>query len=82
MLQVIWQDDSSGWQGPKTYSALAGADKGTDIACLNQAAWDQVNVKLSTATDMNRCYFQSGGKVKEVLFNGKAWKDLGYLPIT
>lgn len=81
VLQVIWQDDESGWKGPQTYDALAGADTGTNIACVTQAAWDQNKVTISTATDMNRCYFQSGGKVKEVWFDGKNWNDLGFLPI-
>lgn len=81
-MQVVWQNDSSGWQGPETYPALSGADKGTDIVCVTQAAWDDANVAISSATDMNRCYFQSEYKVKEVLFDGKDWKDLGFLPIT
>lgn len=82
VLQVIWQNDTSGWQGPQTYTALDGADKGTDIACVTQAVWDEKKVTISSATDMNRCYFQSGGRVKEVWFDGRKWKDLGYLPIS
>jgi len=81
VLQVVWQNDASGWQGPQTFPALADADKGTDIACLIQATWDYTGIALSAATDMNRCYFQSDGKVKEVWFDGKDWKDLGYLPL-
>ncbi|EOO00285.1 hypothetical protein UCRPA7_4200 [Phaeoacremonium minimum UCRPA7] len=82
-LQVIWQNDtSSGWQGPKTYDALAGADNGTDITCVTQTAWDEQGVNISSTTDMNRCYFQSEGKVKEVRFDGLNWLDLGFLPIT
>lgn len=81
ILQVRWQSDTSGWMGPQTYPALADADMGTDITCLTQPAWDETKVTLSSATDMNRCYFQSGGKVKEVRFDGGDWKDLGFIPM-
>lgn len=81
-LQVMWQNDTtSGWQGPKTFDALAGADDGTDITCVTQTTWDMVGVNLKDSTVMSRCYFQSDGKVKEVRFDGTTWLDLGFLPI-
>ena len=81
VLQVTFQNEDTPWKGPRTYPALAGADKGTDIACLSQAAWDATSVNVSDSTDMNRCYFQSGKKLKEVRFDGSEWKDLGTIPM-
>jgi hypothetical protein len=81
-IQVVWESDASGWQGPSTYSAFDGADNGTDIACLTAAAWDGSGVELSTDQDMNRCYFQVGGQVREVYYDGSNWNVEGYLPIT
>lgn len=80
---MIWQNDQSGWQGPRQYAAFDGADQGTDITCLTPAAWDGSGVEVSSSYDMSRCYFQVGGagQVREVLFDGSDWKDLGYLPI-
>ncbi|KAK8097474.1 hypothetical protein PG984_016613 [Apiospora sp. TS-2023a] len=82
-VNIIWQNDQSGWQGPRQYAAFQGADQGTDLACLTPAAWDGSGVEVSSSYDMSRCYFQAGGagQVREVQFDGTDWKDLGYLPI-
>ena len=81
-IEVVWQDDTqSGWQGPQTYSALADADMGTDISCVTQTAWYNSDVSLDTIGPINRCYFQSGGYVKEVAYDGSNWTDLGHLPM-
>ncbi|KAK8084122.1 hypothetical protein PG996_002903 [Apiospora saccharicola] len=82
-VNMIWQNDQSGWQGPKQYAAFDGADDGTDITCLTPAAWDGSGVEVSSSYDTSRCYFQAGGagQVREVQFDGTDWKDLGYLPI-
>ncbi|KAI1142856.1 hypothetical protein F5Y05DRAFT_366437 [Hypoxylon sp. FL0543] len=71
-IQVVWQDDDA-WKGPETYDALKGADLGTDIACLTPGTYDAANIEISREQDMNRCFFMSGGLVKEVWFNGSAW---------
>ncbi|KAM7220326.1 hypothetical protein V8F06_004292 [Rhypophila decipiens] len=81
-IQVVWQDDViGGWKGPQTYPALGGADKDTDIACVTQQAWDHKGIWLKTVSPIKRCYFQSRGAVKEVVFDGKGWQDLGFVPI-
>ncbi|KAK7923607.1 hypothetical protein PG985_007678 [Apiospora marii] len=82
-IQMLWQNDKSGWQGRRHYAAFAGAEAGTDIACLTPGAWDGSGVGIAGAYDMSRCYFQAGGagQVREVRFDGADWKDLGYLPI-
>ena len=82
-VQMVWQNDQSGWQGPRHYAAFDGAEAGTDLACLTPAAWDGSGVALAGAYDMSRCYFQAGGagRVREVQFDGSDWTDRGYLPI-
>ena len=81
-LQMVWQDDdANGWKGPQTFAALDGADKGTDIACVTQTAWNLVDVWLRTVSAINRCYFQSQGAVKEVWFDGQDWHHLGFVPM-
>ncbi|KAK6863522.1 hypothetical protein PG995_000050 [Apiospora arundinis] len=82
-INMLWQDDNSGWQGPRTFpEAFDGADAGTDITCLTPASWDATNVRIQSSYDMSRCYFQAGGgRVREVQFDGSNWKNLGYLPI-
>ncbi|KAH6653345.1 hypothetical protein BKA67DRAFT_569236 [Truncatella angustata] len=81
-VQVVWQDDTSGWKGPSTYSAFDNADNGTDITCLTPAAWDGAGVEITSNQNMNRCYFQVNNKVREVYYDGSNWNDQGYLPIT
>ncbi|KAI1843451.1 hypothetical protein JX265_013333 [Neoarthrinium moseri] len=81
-IQVVSQDDTTGWKGPQTFSAFDNADNGTDIACLTPAAWDEAGVEITSNQQMNRCYFQVGNKVREVFYDGSKWNDEGYLPIT
>ena len=78
-IQVNWQDDETGWKGPRTYPALGGADNGTSIACLTPNMWPITN--LQPLWDMSRCYFQAGGFLKEVYFNGWDWVALGNVPM-
>ncbi|KAH9999558.1 hypothetical protein F4779DRAFT_631289 [Xylariaceae sp. FL0662B] len=64
VIQVVWQDDDSGWKGPQASDALRGAIHGTEIACLTQGAYDTVNIPVPREQDMNRCFFQvNGGRV-------------------
>ncbi|KAI0383740.1 hypothetical protein F5Y04DRAFT_19953 [Hypomontagnella monticulosa] len=81
IIQVVWQDDDSGWKGPKTYDALGDAEKGTEIVCLTAGVWGASNI-LSREQDMNRCfYFHVNGGVKEVWFDGNNWNDEGIVQI-
>jgi hypothetical protein len=79
-IQVVWQDDTSGWKGPSTFNVFQGADNGTDIACVTAAAW--AAAELLDNQIMNRCYFQVGGRVREVYYDGTNWLSEGFLPIT
>lgn len=80
-LQMVWQNSASDWQGPKTFDAFQGADKGTDIACITAAAWNASDVHITSAYDVSRCYFQVKGQVRETHWTGNDWNDLGLLPI-
>lgn len=86
VLQVLWQDgdgddEAGGWQGPRTYAALADAAPGTDIACVTQGGGPGSAVQK--AQDMNRCFFQERdtGRLKEVWFDGAEWKAVGFVPV-
>ena len=81
VLQTVWQDDEADWKGPTTYPAFAGADNGTDIACLTAAAWDSSGVGITAATDLARCFFQVGNRVREVHWTGDDWESKGFVPI-
>lgn len=63
-------------------AALKGADAGTDIACLTEAMWISDDDVLSSTYDMSRCYFLSGGQIREVLYNGTSWEELGIIPLS
>ncbi|KAK8088394.1 hypothetical protein PG997_003355 [Apiospora hydei] len=83
-VQVVWQDDDkAGWQGPQTYDALGDAEPGTDVACATQGSWDQSGINVSKEQNLNRCFFQEKGtgRLKEVWFDGKDWKNIGYVPL-
>ncbi|KAF2468753.1 uncharacterized protein BDR25DRAFT_52625 [Lindgomyces ingoldianus] len=79
-IQMQWRDDSSGWKGPKTFDAFRGADNGTAIACITMETF---NEPLPKGMDIPRCYFQSGGNLREVELNGNrdGWSVLGYVPL-
>ncbi|KAI0171726.1 hypothetical protein GGR52DRAFT_547379 [Hypoxylon sp. FL1284] len=66
------------WKSSKT---LKGADAGTDIACVTESIWNGT-ITMSSDYDMSRCYFLSGGQVREVLYDGTGWKELGNIPLS
>jgi hypothetical protein len=82
IVQALWQNDTSGWQGPSTYSVFDGGGKGKDVTCLTAAAWDATGAELQSNQDMNWCHFKVEGKVREVHYDGSNWSDKCYLPIT
>jgi hypothetical protein len=57
MRYSIWNGVQ--WSEPATDDALTGADNGTDITCLTEGIWEDLE-PLKPKTDMSRCYFQSG----------------------
>jgi hypothetical protein len=91
-IYVLYQDSSdviqfssysqeSGWTTPTTQDALSGADKGTDITCLTEGVFSGYNT-LSAEKDMSKCYFQSGGRIKEVVYDGANWSVVGFVTMT
>jgi hypothetical protein len=79
-FQMSSQTDRSGWLGPETFPALNGGDRDSNIVCLTPNAWPATN--LQPNFDMSRCYFQVGGWLREVMYDGKDWKVLGLIPMT
>ncbi|EON95656.1 hypothetical protein UCRPA7_8793 [Phaeoacremonium minimum UCRPA7] len=80
-VQIVWQDGSSdGWKGPVTDSVFDGADNPTQLACVTAgSSGGAAVVPLQAKDDMNRCYFQVGGALKEVWYNGSKWVDMGFV---
>ncbi|KAK3299675.1 uncharacterized protein B0H64DRAFT_389264 [Chaetomium fimeti] len=76
----------AGWTMAKP-EALRGADKDTDIACLNMATSEynaaEVPVALEAASEDTRCYFQREGSVVEVWLDVERgeWVVMGSVPI-
>ncbi|KAH6845808.1 hypothetical protein B0I37DRAFT_192402 [Chaetomium sp. MPI-CAGE-AT-0009] len=74
------------WKTAKP-DVLRGADRDTDIACLNMATTGynaaNVSVALEGASDETRCYFQKGGAVVEVRLDaGRGeWVSTGSVPL-
>ncbi|KAF2683273.1 hypothetical protein K458DRAFT_418910 [Lentithecium fluviatile CBS 122367] len=78
-IQMSWRDDDSGWKGPITYPAFAGAEHNTALACLTGLTFP--NAPLQTGTELARCYFQTGRALREVSFDGDSWNIVGVVPI-
>lgn len=70
-----------GWGQPKKDAVFDGADAGTDIACVTAGANAGWNITLTTATDLNLCFFQRGGRLVEVAFDGQKWTLVGNVSI-
>ncbi|KAF6799601.1 hypothetical protein CSOJ01_12378, partial [Colletotrichum sojae] len=82
-INVVFTDSSS-WKTTKP-EVLRGVDPDTDIACMTMATThrdsSQSEVPLEGLSGDTRCYFQRGGLVREVVFNGAGWVDIGNVPI-
>ncbi|KAJ1331832.1 hypothetical protein MN608_05295 [Microdochium nivale] len=75
------------WSQPATHAVFADAIAGTDITCLTEELWTvdkNAILTLSGEMDMSRCFFfvgKGGGGIKEVLFDGTSWSEVGLVPI-
>ncbi|KAI1151281.1 hypothetical protein F4825DRAFT_451690 [Nemania diffusa] len=78
-LQYVYYRGDS-WQLGSASDVLKHADASTDITCLTESIWYGQG-SMSAAYDMSRCYFLSGGQIKEVTFDGTMWTDMGYVPL-
>jgi len=88
---VVFQDGSGNIKyteqvGGDTWSEIKtvfnGADKGTQIACVTPGTSSSPGtVVLRSTFEMSVCFFQKGGFLKQMKFNGKDWQDMGSLPI-
>ncbi|KAH8897449.1 hypothetical protein GQ53DRAFT_743141 [Thozetella sp. PMI_491] len=76
--------NDQGWKEPTTDKVFADADKPTQMACLTAGLTGGdtpygAAVPLVGNTDMSRCYFQAGGAVKEVSYDGSSWHEVGFV---
>ncbi len=69
--------NSSGWVGPSTDAVFDGADHPTNLACVTMAAGTDGDIPLTSATDLNKCYFQRDGDLIEVMYDGSKWATSG-----
>ncbi|KAK4039387.1 hypothetical protein C8A01DRAFT_36598 [Parachaetomium inaequale] len=79
---------SAAWNTPAQPDALKGADKDTDIACLNMATSSYNAAKAAVLLEAvsggeARCFFQKGGQVVEVRLDGETgeWVGVGGVPM-
>ncbi len=72
-------DDPSGWQGPTTYPAFSGADKGTNIACYTPSA--RFNTQIQDDGSAAYCFFQRDGEVRQVQLKDRQWSFTVTVPI-
>jgi hypothetical protein len=85
-INVLYTDPDAAWATAKP-DALKGADKDTDIACLNMATSNynaaEAPVLLEKAGSESRCYFQRGGQVVEVRLDAGTgeWVGVGSVPL-
>ncbi|KAI1365502.1 hypothetical protein F5Y08DRAFT_303804 [Xylaria arbuscula] len=77
-LEYVYYRGDSWKRGPSS-DVLKNADPGTDITCLTESIWDGLAV-MSPKYDMSRCFFYSGGRIKQVHFNGTGWTEAETVP--
>ncbi|TLD18633.1 hypothetical protein PspLS_10316 [Pyricularia sp. CBS 133598] len=85
-IRILSQTDGAkDWKGPVSDPAFKDADVPTHVTCVNEGMGGdipgQTAVPLTTSSDLNRCFFQAGRKLKQVWHDGKRWVDLGFVPM-
>ena len=78
-IQMSWANDYTGWKGPISHAAFAGAENGTALTCLTGLTF--LGFPLPDGSELARCYFQTGAAVREVSFDGTSWDVVGIVPI-
>ncbi|KAH8889125.1 hypothetical protein GQ53DRAFT_227621 [Thozetella sp. PMI_491] len=82
-IKYAKQTDSNGWQGPFTDDVFNGADVPTQITCVTAGTGAQLGdgllVPMVVGNDLNNCYFQVGGALKEVNWDGTKWSEVGFV---
>lgn len=83
-INIVWVDDNTTWKTAAP-TALKGADRGTNIACLTMPTSSRdINLQqlqLEQASSETRCYFQRGGIVRETVLSGADWVETGSVPM-
>ncbi|KAH8837846.1 hypothetical protein MCOR07_003265 [Pyricularia oryzae] len=84
-IRILSQTDGGkDWKGPASDPVFKDADVPTHVTCVNEGMGGsdisgQLGVALTTSSDMNRCFFQAGRRLKQVWHDGKQWVDLGFV---
>ncbi|CAH0046452.1 unnamed protein product, partial [Clonostachys solani] len=81
--QVRRNGTESRWE-TSTPEAFQNIDEWSKIACVTPPMWTNVEeeMRLASASDLTRCFFQRGGRLMEVQFDGLVWKDPKEVPLT
>lgn len=80
-ISYVYEDDTSGWKGPKTDAVFDGADNPTHLACVTAGSAKAPEIPLATSHDLSHCFFQVNRRLKHVHFDGSSWSDMGLVPI-
>ncbi|TLS22382.1 uncharacterized protein PpBr36_10085 [Pyricularia pennisetigena] len=83
-IRIVSQTDGAkDWKGPVSDPVFKDADVPTHVACINEGMGgdipSQALVALTANSELNRCFFQAGRKLKQVWHDGKRWVDLGFV---
>lgn len=75
--------ENNHWEGPTTDEVFDKADSDTRISCLMAAMATYPGVARSVLENyrMSYCFFQEGGKLKQVHFDGAKWNTIGFVPM-
>jgi hypothetical protein len=78
-IQMMWRNDtSSGWNGPKTFSAFEGADNGTSLACVTMFSFLERSMEKWSVP---RCFFTVGGNITQVKMMDEDWEVVGIVGV-
>ncbi|KAI8954391.1 hypothetical protein F4801DRAFT_587499 [Xylaria longipes] len=89
-IYILYQTESNGleyvyyhgdsWKLGPASDVLKSADASTDITCLTESILWFDQAAMSPKYDMSRCYFYSGGRIKQVHFGGTTWTEMEPIP--
>ncbi|TLD18098.1 hypothetical protein PspLS_10369 [Pyricularia sp. CBS 133598] len=76
-------DDTDRWEGPETDPVFDKMDSDSQLECLTNsiAKYGGVTRDVAESDLMSRCFFQEEGKLKQVHWDGRAWKSVGFVPM-
>ncbi|CAH0023439.1 unnamed protein product [Clonostachys rhizophaga] len=80
----MWRNGTENRWETSTPNAFQDIGEWSKIACVTPPMWTNAEeqMRLASASDLTRCFFQRGGRLREVQFDGAAWKAPKEVPLT